>query len=156
MLQLHNLEPLKKDRKRVGRGGSRGGTSGRGHKGQLSRAGARKGLKASFEGGQMPLSRRLPKRGFNNIFGKDYQIVSLRDLEIKFEDGDSVNRDSLIEKNIIKKKAGSLVKVLANGKITKKLTVSVDSCSKVAEDLIKKAGGAVSLIKEINSGSAAS
>ena len=68
MLELHNLEPLKKKRKRVGRGGSRGGTSGRGHKGQLSRSGGRSGVKASFEGGQMPLSRRLPRRGFTNIF----------------------------------------------------------------------------------------
>jgi large subunit ribosomal protein L15 len=156
MLQLHNLTALKKDRKRVGRGGSRGGTSGRGHKGQRARAGARKGIKANFEGGQMPLSRRLPKRGFNNIFGKEYQVVALRDLETKFADGEIVNRDSLIEKNLIKRKPGSLVKVLANGSLTKKLNINVDACSKGAEDLIKKAGGEVSLIKEINRGSAAS
>ena len=156
MLQLHNLESIKKDRKRVGRGGSRGGTSCRGHKGQRSRSGSGKSLKASFEGGQMPLSRRLPKRGFTNSFRKEYQIISINDLEQRFESGDTVNKESLIAKNVIKNKVGSRIKVLANGSLTKKLTVCVDAWSKVAEDLIKKAGGDITLTKEINSDSAAS
>jgi large subunit ribosomal protein L15 len=155
MFQLHNLESLTKKRKRVGRGGSRGGTSGRGHKGQRSRTGGKSGLNA-FEGGQMPLSRRLPKRGFNNIFKKDFQIVSLKDLEIKFADGDTVNKESLLGSGLIKDRKGSLIKILANGTLSKKLVICADAFSKTAFEAIKNAGGEAKSIKEIERGSIAS
>ena len=140
MLQLHNLEPLKKKRKRVGRGGSRGGTSGRGHKGQKSRSGSNK-LKPFFEGGQMPLSRRLPRRGFTNIFKKEYIIIGLRDLERCFKDGDNVDVSAMRVKGLVKGKKGSLVKILVKGELTKKLTVHADKFSKSAAEMIEKVGG---------------
>jgi large subunit ribosomal protein L15 len=141
MLQLHNLDPLKKKRKRVGRGGSRGGTSGRGHKGQKARSGSGKELKPFFEGGQMPLSRRLPRRGFTNIFKKEYSIVGLRDLERCFNDGDTVDTGAMREKGLIKGKKDPLVKILVKGALTKKLTVHADAFSKSATEMIEKAGG---------------
>jgi large subunit ribosomal protein L15 len=141
MLQLHNLEPLKKKRKRVGRGGSRGGTSGRGHKGQRSRSGGKIEIKAFFEGGQMPLSRRLPCRGFTNVFKKEYAIISLKDLERCFADGDTVTPGTLRTKGLIKGKKTPLVKVLCNGELTKKLKVEVDAYSKSAIERIEKTGG---------------
>jgi large subunit ribosomal protein L15 len=153
MLQLHNLESLTKKRKRIGRGGSRGGTSGRGHKGQKSRSGGK--LSASFEGGQMPLSRRLPKRGFNNRFKKEFEIIGLKDLEEKFSAGDVVDREALVSKKMISNKK-VLIKVLANGELTKKLTVCVDAFSKPAIELIQKAEGEAQLVKEIKRDSAAS
>ena len=146
MLQLHNLESLTKDRKRTGRGGSRGGTSGRGHKGQRSRSGGKSNIRASFEGGQMPLSRRLPKRGFNNIFKKDFQLVSLQDLEIKFAAGDTVDKESLMNNGLIKHRKGSLIKILANGELTKKLIINVNAFSKSAVDAISKAGGEAKVV----------
>ncbi|MBU1007465.1 50S ribosomal protein L15 [Candidatus Dependentiae bacterium] len=141
MLQLHELESLKKKRKRVGRGGSRGGTSGRGHKGQRSRSGGRSGLKPFFEGGQMPLSRRLPCRGFTNVFKKEYCLVGLKDLEERFDTDMIVDRQALREKGLIKSNKEPLVKILSNGIITKKLTVHADAFSKSAIEAIKKAGG---------------
>ena len=143
MLQLHNLEPLAKKRKRVGRGGGRGGTSGRGHKGQRARTGGRSELKPFFEGGQMSLTRRLPRRGFTNSFKKAYEIIGLRDLERCFDDGQMVDMSALREKGLVKGKKDSLVKVLATGKLTKKLTVHADAFSKSAIELIKKVGGEV-------------
>lgn len=143
MLQLHNLPSLTKKRKRVGRGGGRGGTSGRGHKGQRARSGGRSELKPFFEGGQMPLTRRLPRRGFTNRFKKIYIIVGLRDLERCFDDGQTVDMGALRGKGLVKGKKDPLVKVLTSGTLTKKLTVHADAFSKSAIKLIEKAGGAV-------------
>jgi large subunit ribosomal protein L15 len=152
MLQLHNLEPLKKKRKRIGRGGGRGGTSGRGHKGQRARSGGKSELRPFFEGGQMPITRRLPRRGFTNIFKKQFTIISLRDMERLFDSGDVINRESLREKGLVKGRKEFLLKVLCNGVLTKKFTVYADAWSKSAEDAIKKAGGQVR--KEAEGGTA--
>lgn len=144
MLKLNNLSPEKgarRNKKRVGRGpgSGLGKTAGRGHKGARSRSGYT--AKIGFEGGQMPLHRRLPKRGFNNIFKKEYKIVSLTDLD-RFEAGTVVDRQALIDIGIIKKSDGP-VKVLANGEITKSVTVEVEKISRAAADKIAAAGGSV-------------
>lgn len=143
MLKLNNLSPAegaKKDRKRVGRGhgSGLGKTSGRGHKGARSRSGY--SMAPGFEGGQMPLHRRLPKRGFTNLFKKEYCIVSLSDLD-KFEAGTTVDRQALIEAGIIDGKTP--VKVLANGTITKAVAVDLEKVSKGAAQKITEAGGSV-------------
>jgi len=148
MLQLNKLTPLCKKKKRVGRGGSRGGTSCKGHKGQKARSGP--AISASFEGGQMPLIRRLPKRGFNNTrFKTEVKIISLQRLNDVFNDGDSVDKKVLVEKGILKGKSKFQIKVLGNGDLTKKLTVTADSFSKSAEKAIKDLGGQAVLTKEI-------
>ena len=123
-MKLHELAPAPgstKAPKRLGRGiGSGvGKTSGKGHKGQNARSGG--GVRPGFEGGQMPLSRRLPKRGFTNIFAKEYAVINLSDLG-KFKDGDTVSAQTLIEKGVIKKPLDG-VKVLGNGQISAKLTI---------------------------------
>lgn len=129
-----------KKRKRIGRGpgSGHGKTSGRGHKGQ----GARAGFSAhpTFEGGQMPLVRRIPKRGFNNKWADVIAIVNVSDLEAAFNDGDEVTVESLKTKNLAK---GSfdVLKVLGNGELTKKLKVSAHRFSKSAQEKIAKAGG---------------
>lgn len=143
MLTLGNLSPKKgsnKERKRLGRGPGtgHGKTAGRGHKGAKSRSGYKS--KPGFEGGQMPLQRRLPKRGFNNIFKKVFSIVSLSQLD-SFDAGQEVTSEVLIKAGMAK--AGQPVKVLANGEITKALTVKVDKVSGQAKELIEKAGGTV-------------
>ena len=150
MLLLHELTALVKKRKRVGRGGSRGGTSGRGTKGQRARSGGRKRkLSAGFEGGQMPLTRRLPKRGFNNtMFQKEIEIVQLADIHEIFENGAVVNRESLIEVGLIRGRKGSFVKVLSSGTVDKKLTLHTDFISKSAQGQIVQAGGLVHINKE--------
>lgn len=147
MLQLHNLKKLKKDRKRVGRGGDRGGTSGRGHKGQRARSGGLSSLKPFFEGGQMPLSRRLPKRGFTNKFKKEFLILNLRDLESRFESDSTVDKKVLREAGVIKGKKDPLVKILGSGELSKKLTVYADVFSASAKAAISKAGGSAEVIK---------
>lgn len=144
MLTLSNLSPQKganRDKKRVGRGqgSGRGRTATRGHKGSKSRSGY--GTRPGFEGGQMPLQRRLPKRGFNNIFRKEYTILQVRDLEV-FEAGSRVDRETLIQAGLIDRKA-NLVKVLANGELSKSLTVAVDKVSEGAKKKIEAAGGTV-------------
>ncbi|HFQ88933.1 MAG TPA: 50S ribosomal protein L15 [Desulfobulbus sp.] len=144
VLKLNNLSPsegARRNKKRVGRGpgSGRGKTATRGHKGARSRSGY--SAKPGFEGGQMPLHRRLPKRGFNNIFKKEYVIVSLSDLD-RFEAGATVDRQALVEAGIIRKGDGP-VKVLANGEITKAVTVAVDKVSGGARDKITAAGGSV-------------
>lgn len=146
MISLSNLSPqkgAKKERKRLGRGpgSGLGKTSGRGHKGAKSRSGYK--TKPGFEGGQMPLQRRLPKRGFNNKFRKEFDIVSLSQLD-KFEADQEITTQTLIQAGIVK--AGRMAKVLANGEITKPLTVKVDKVSGQARELIEKAGGSVSEI----------
>ena len=144
MLTLGNLSPNKgatRERKRVGRGqgSGRGKTATRGHKGSKSRSGY--GTRPGFEGGQMPLQRRLPKRGFHNIFRKEYTIVQVSDLEV-FEPGSRVDREALIQTGLIDKRT-TLVKVLANGELSKSLTVAVDKISQGARTKIEAAGGKV-------------
>jgi large subunit ribosomal protein L15 len=141
--QLHPPAGQKKSRKRIGRGmgSGRGKTSTRGHKGQ--RAGTGFGQKRGFEGGQMPLHRRLPKRGFTNIFKKQYAIVNLGRLE-KLE-GDSFNVDRLIELGVIKN-AGDGVKILGTGQLTRKITVEAHQFSKSALEKIQAAGGKAAVI----------
>lgn len=141
--ELHNLKPAEgatRKRKRVGRGpgSGNGKTAGRGHKGQKSRSGFSR--RYGFEGGQMPLVRRIPKRGFTNIFRVGYQVVNLRDLDRVFADGDTVNPEILADKGLIRgdKKP---VKVLAAGELSKKLTVQVHAFSKNAQASIEAAGG---------------
>jgi large subunit ribosomal protein L15 len=147
MLQLNNLASLSKKRKRVGRGGKSGGYSGRGSKGQKSRSGANSEIKAFFEGGQMPLARRLPRRGFVNPFKKEFKLINLTQLEGFFKAGEIVNKETLVEKNLIKGKAPFLVKVLGDGELTKALTIQVDSISESAAKAVEKVGGKIELIK---------
>ena len=145
-MRLHDLKPTpgsKHRRRRVGRGESSGlgKTSGKGNKGQKARSGA--SIRPGFEGGQMHLARRLPKKGFNNAqFKTQYAIVNLVDLEIKFADGDEVNEQSLRNVGLVKGTFDG-VKVLANGELTKKLTVAVEKVSATAKEKIEKAGGSV-------------
>ncbi len=146
-MRLNNLFPAPKSikkRKRVGRGCSSGHgfTSGRGSKGQNARAGG--GVKASFEGGQMPLYRRIPKRGFNNIFKKDYSIVNIEKLNM-FNDGDIVSSKELISKGVIKK-VGDGIKILAKGSLTKKLTIKANKFSQKAVKEIESAGGKIEVV----------
>jgi len=144
MLTLGNLSPKKgsnRERKRVGRGQGtgRGKTATRGHKGSKSRSGY--GVRPGFEGGQMPLQRRLPKRGFNNIFRQEYTIVQVKALET-LEAGSRVDREALIQAGLIDRRTIQ-VKVLANGELTKSLTVAVDKVSAGARKKIEAAGGTV-------------
>lgn len=156
MFCLENLQSSGKKRKRVGRGGSRGGTSGRGHKGQNARSGGPKGR--GFEGGQTPLQRRLPKRGFTNArFAKEISLVNLSSLERVFEEGADVNFTTLIQHGLIKPKKseqqdikkGIFVKILGDGVLNKKLIVSADAFSVSAIEAIEKAGGKALIIKEL-------
>lgn len=146
-MKLNELKPAPGSRPkgtRVGRGigSGLGKTSGRGHKGQKSRSGG--GTRPGFEGGQMPLYRRLPKRGFTNIFKKEIVEVSLQDLN-RFENGTEVTPELLVETGIIKS-AKDGVKILANGEMEKALTVRVHRVSKSAAEKIAAAGGKVEVI----------
>ncbi len=149
-MELHNLTPTEKKRKRVGRGGSRGGTSGRGHKGQRARTSGN--ARPGYEGGQMPLYRRLPKRGFNNaMFQDETVIVGLTRINDAFNDGDEVTKDLLIERGVIKaqkSKKSFVVKILANGQIEKKLVVHAHAFSEAAKQAIESAGGEARVIQE--------
>lgn len=130
--------------KRVGRGSSSGlgTTAGKGNKGQQSRSGGK--TYVGFEGGQMPLYRRIARKGFSNYpFKKEYVCINVELLETKYNDGETVNKASLVEKGFISSKSNSLVKILGNGEITKKLTVEVDKVSASAKEKIEKAGGSV-------------
>ena len=142
-MKLHSLqtsEGSKRPRKRVGRGDSSGygRTCGRGEKGQKSRSGAVR--RPYFEGGQIPLFRRLPKRGFNSRNHKEFNLVNVSVLETVFEAGETVNLENLREKGIVGKNALPL-KVLGNGEISKALTVKADKFSASAREKIEKAGG---------------
>ena len=133
--------------KRVGRGSSSGlgSTAGKGNKGQQSRSGGK--TYVGFEGGQMPLYRRIARKGFSNYpFKKEYVCINVEQLEAKFNDGETVDKTTLIEKGFISSKNASLVKVLGNGEVSKKLTVIVDKVSESAKAKIEKAGGTVSLV----------
>ena len=141
-MKIHELKAVDgstKEVKRIGRGhgSGNGKTAGKGHKGQKARAG--RGQRFGFEGGQMPLQRRIPKRGFNNIFASEYSTVNISALNA-FEDGAVVDASALIEKGIIKKEYDGL-KVLGNGELTKKITVKAVAFSAAAKDKIVAAGG---------------
>ena len=141
-MNLHELHPALGSthvgkRKGRGHGTGNGKTAGRGHKGQGARSGG--GVRVGFEGGQMPLSRRVPKRGFNNIFAKPLEIINLSALN-DFEDGAVVTAEALIEKGILNKCEYGY-KVLGNGKVTKKVTVEASAFSKSAKEAIEAAGG---------------
>jgi large subunit ribosomal protein L15 len=145
MYELHSLVKTVKKRKTVGRGGSRGGTSGKGSKGQNARSGGRVG--PMFEGGQMPLHRRLPKRGFNNTrFRQEWEIVSLKALESRFEEGITINKELLVESRLINGKG--FIKVLGGYQLSKKFEIEVHACSKSAIEAIEKVGGKVRLLLE--------
>ena len=146
-MKLHELSPAPgsvKDVKRIGRGhgSGNGKTAGKGHKGQKARAG--RGMRAGFEGGQMPLHRRIPKRGFNNIFATPYVAINVAALN-RFEDGAVVNTEALLNAGIINK-APYGVKILGNGKLEKKLTVQVAAFSESAKAKIEAAGGKAEVI----------
>jgi len=147
-LELHNMKPAegsKKSAKRLGRGigSGLGKTSGKGHKGQWARSGG--GVRPGFEGGQMPLTRRLPKRGFKNRFVKVYTIVNVDAFE-KFENGTEITPEFLLENGVISKIEANGVKVLGNGALTKKLVVKASKFSKSAVEAIEKAGGTVEVL----------
>ena len=144
-MKLHELkhnEGARDVRKRVGRGTSSGTgkTAGRGQKGQKARSKVRLG----FEGGQMPLFRRMPKRGFKNINRKEYAVVNLNDLN-RFEDGTEITATVLIEAGVVKNELSG-VKVLANGELNKKLNIKVSKYSEAAKAAVEAAGGSIEVI----------
>ena len=141
-MNLHELSPAAGSthvgkRKGRGAGSGNGKTAGRGHKGQKARSGG--GVRVGFEGGQMPLARRIPKRGFNNIFAKPLEIINLSALNA-FNDGDVVTAQVLLDKGILSKCPYGY-KVLGNGRVTKKVTVEASAFSKSAKKAIEAAGG---------------
>lgn len=142
--ELQSVEGARHSRKRVGRGtgSGHGKTACRGHKGQNARSGG--GVRPGFEGGQTPLFKRLPKRGFTNVNHKDFAIVNVEDLNV-FEAGSVVTIESLQEKGLVKKVYDG-VKVLGNGKLEKNLTVKANKFSKTAEAAITSAGGNIEVI----------
>ena len=147
MLKLNEINAPKganRDKKRRGRGpaSGQGKTGGRGHKGQKARSGG--GMPPWFEGGQMPLNRRLPKRGFTNIFKKHFQLVNLDQLEVRYEAGQTVDGETLAQVGLIKY-AGRPIKLLGRGDLSKQLTVTVDKASQSAVKAIEAAGGSVSV-----------
>ena len=146
-MKLHELSPQEgsvKNRFRKGRGAGSGNgkTAGKGHKGQNARSGG--GVRPGFEGGQIPLYRKLPKRGFHNKFATNYAIVNVTDLNV-FEDGAVVNTEALLEKRIIRKTLDG-VKVLGDGELTKKLTVQANIFSATAKEKIEAAGGKTEVV----------
>ena len=143
-MKMHELGPAygaTTKRKVVGRGigSGTGKTAGKGQKGQKARTGGK--IRRGFEGGQTPLYRRIPKRGFNNYFAKEYAIINVSDLEV-FDNDTTVNSKALIEKGLVKKELDG-VKVLGNGTLTKKLTVVATKFSKSAEEKIQAVGGKI-------------
>lgn len=146
-MDLHELVPARgsvKEGKRKGRGAGTGNgkTAGRGHKGQKARSGG--GVRAGFEGGQMPLARRVPKRGFNNIFSKKYEEINVSALNV-FEDGATIGTEELLGRRVISKCRDG-VKVLGNGEITRKLTVRAAAFSETAKNKIEAAGGKAEVV----------
>ncbi|MFI3227622.1 MAG: 50S ribosomal protein L15 [Clostridia bacterium] len=146
-MNLHELKPAEGStkeayRKGRGKGSGNGKTAGRGHKGQWARSGG--GVRPGFEGGQMPLARRLPKRGFNNIFATHYAAVNVSALEV-FEDGSEIGTEELMIAGLISKKLDG-VKILGNGEISKKLTIKATAFSKSAIAKIEAAGGKAEVI----------
>ncbi|HIU40994.1 MAG TPA: 50S ribosomal protein L15 [Candidatus Egerieicola faecale] len=147
-MKLHELTPAEgstKVAKRIGRGhgSGNGKTAGKGHKGQKARSGG--SIRPGFEGGQMPLQRRVPKRGFNNIFAAKAAIVNLGDIDARFEAGAVVDAQALMDCGLVKDCKNG-VKVLGNGEMTKSLTIQAKSFSKSAQDKIEGAGGKAEVI----------
>lgn len=147
-MKLHELSPAPgstSEHKRKGRGAGSGNgkTAGKGHKGQNARSGG--GVRPGFEGGQMPLQRRIPKRGFINNFATKYAIVNVADLNEKFEDGAVIDTDAIIASGLVKK-AYDGIKVLGNGEVSKNLTIKAAAFSKSAQEKIEKAGGKTEVI----------
>jgi len=147
-MRLHELSPAAGSttvgkRKGRGVGTGNGKTAGRGHKGQWARSGG--GVRPGFEGGQMPLARRLPKRGFHNVFAKKYQEVSLSTLDKMFENGDEVTFETLLAKGVAPKKLDGF-RVLGNGSLTKKLTIKANGFTASAKEKIEAAGGRAEVI----------
>ena len=142
--QLTAVPGATKDAKRIGRGHGTGNgkTAGKGHKGQKARAGH--GMRPGFEGGQMPLQRRIPKRGFNNIFAREVVSVNVGSLNC-FENGAEVDVNALMEAGVLKK-SGDALKILANGEVTKKLTVKANAFSEAAKAKIEAAGGKAEVV----------
>ncbi len=142
-MEMHDLGPAVKgkNRNRVGRGigSGNGKTAGKGHKGQKARTGGK--IRRGFEGGQTPLYRRIPKRGFNNIFSIEYATVNVSDLE-RFEDGTVVNMELLLNEGIVRKPLAGL-KVLGNGNLTRKLTVEAKKFTASAKEKIEAVGGKI-------------
>ena len=146
-MKLHELSPAAgstKEAKRIGRGhgSGNGKTAGKGHKGQKARSGS--GMRAGFEGGQMPLQRRVPKRGFNNIFATKFAIVNVADLDV-FEANAVIDTQALQDKGLVKKLYDG-VKILGNGDISKSLTVKASAFSEGAKQKIEAAGGKAEVI----------
>ena len=146
-MKLHELSPAPgsvKEAKRIGRGhgSGQGKTAGKGHKGQKARAG--RGMRPCFEGGQMPLQRRIPKRGFNNIFAKKIVSINVGTLN-RFEDGSVVDTQAIVDAGLVKG-AFDGIKILGNGQITKNLTVQVTAYSEAAKQKIEAAGGKAEVI----------
>lgn len=150
-MKLHTLAPNKGAKHRVkrlgcGESSGHGKTSGKGNKGQKARSGS--GTRVGFEGGQMPLHRRLPKRGFNNInFKTKVEVVNLAQIEKAFNDGDVVTEEALRKAGLINR-ACEVVKVLGQGELTKKVTIAVDTISASAKEKVEKAGGSVQAAAE--------
>ena len=147
-MKLHELSPAigsTKEVKRIGRGhgSGNGKTAGKGHKGQWARSGG--GVRPGFEGGQTALARRMPKRGFNNIFATEYAIVNVSDLEARFENGAVIDEVALVESGLVKKTLDG-IKVLGNGEITKSFTVKAAKFTAAAAEKIEKAGGKAEVI----------
>lgn len=147
--ELSNLKPVPgstRPRMRVGRGegSGKGRTAGRGQKGQLSRSGS--GVRPGFEGGQMPLQRRIPKRGFNNVFAKDFSVVNIGEIGKRFEAGSVVDGEAMMAAGLISRMGRDGVKVLGRGEIPVALTVRATSFSKSAAEKIAAAGGSVEVI----------
>ena len=146
-MKLHELSPAPGSAKQAwrkgrGPGSGNGKTAGKGHKGQNARSGG--GVRPGFEGGQLPLYRKLPKRGFTNRFAKTFAIVNVSDLN-RFNDGDRVTLETLIAAGIVRKELDGL-KVLGNGELTKKITVEAKIFSATAKEKIEAAGGAAEVI----------
>ena len=147
-MKLHELSPAigaTKEVKRIGRGhgSGNGKTAGKGHKGQWARSGG--GVRPGFEGGQTALARRMPKRGFNNIFATEYAIVNVSDLEARVENGAVIDEAALVESGLVKKTFDG-IKVLGNGDITKSFTVKAAKFTAAAAEKIEKAGGKAEVI----------
>jgi len=147
-MNIHELSPVKGSthvdkRKGRGHGTGNGKTAGRGHKGQKARSGG--GVRIGFEGGQMPLARRIPKRGFHNIFAKPLESVNVSVLNDRFEDGAVVDAQALLDARVLSKCQYG-VKILGNGEITKKLTVKANAFSESAKAKIEAAGGKAEVV----------
>lgn len=147
-MKLHELSPAfgaTKEVKRIGRGhgSGHGKTAGKGHKGQWARSGG--GVRPGFEGGQTALARRMPKRGFNNIFATEYATVNVSDLEARFESGAVIDEAALVECGLLKKTLDG-IKVLGNGELTKSFTVKAAKFTATASEKIEKAGGKAEVV----------